>query len=344
MTATTAAPADTSAPPVVAPRLPGRAAVWGTRYGLIGCWAVLIAVFGALRPDTFLTLGNFQSLFDSQALLLFLSLGLVISLVSGDFNLALPGVFSSSLLVIGVLNGEHGVPWGWAALAGLAASGVMGAVIAWLVVKVQLSSFVVTLGMGTALFGVAFALSNSAVGGLSPGYEALSSTHVAGFQTIFLFATLAAALIWYVYRFTPFGRQLYFVGASREVSRLAGIDVDRLRIGSLIASSLMAGLGAVFGGGYLGVADPSIGPSFLLPMFAATLLGTTAINPGRPNPWGTWVATYFLVTGYAGLGQLGLTGWIEQVFYGSALVIAVAVATLVSRRTGGSDALQLDTA
>ena len=69
-----------------------RASIVGTKYGLVGIWALLIVFFGALRPDTFLTLGNFQSLFDSQSLLMFLSLGLVISLVSGDFNLALPGV------------------------------------------------------------------------------------------------------------------------------------------------------------------------------------------------------------------------------------------------------------
>ena len=344
MTATTAAPTVTEpARPDAGPSA-NRAAVLGTKYGLIGCWALLIIVFGVLRPSTFLTLGNFQSLFDSQSLLVFLALGLVVSLVSGDFNLALPGIFSTSLLTIGVLNGLHGVPWGLAVVAGLAVSLAVGALIAWLVVKVRLSSFVVTLGVGTALFGVAFALSNSAVGGLSPGYESLATAHVLGFQMIFIYATIAAAAIWYVYRFTPVGRQLYFVGASREVSRLAGLPVDRLRMGSLVTSSLMAGLAAVFGGGYLGVADPSIGSSFLLPMFASTLLGSTAINPGRPNPWGTWVATYFLVTGYAGLGQLGLTGWIEQVFYGSALVIAVAVATLISRRTGGTDALQLDTA
>jgi ribose transport system permease protein len=319
-----------------------RASIVGQRYGLVGIWALLIVVFGALRPDTFLTLGNFQSLFDSQSLLMFLSLGLVISLVSGDFNLALPGVFSTSLLVIGTLNGEHGVPWPLAVLAGLGVAFAVGVVIALLVVKLRLSSFIVTLGLGTALFGVAFAISNDAIAGLSTGYDNLATTQIFGLQSIFFFAVLATALVWYVYRFTPVGRKLYFVGASREVGRLAGLDVDRLRMGSLIASTTMAGVAAVLGGGYLGVADPSVGQTFLLPMFASTLLGSTVINPGRPNPWGTFVATYFLVTGYAGLGQLGLTGWIEEVFYGSALVLAVVVSTLIARRTGGSEAPQID--
>ena len=67
------------------------------------------------------------------------------------------------------------------------------------------------------------------------------------------------------------------------------------------------------------------------PAFSAAFLGSTTIEPGRFNAWGTFVAVYFLVTGITGLQLLGLSGWIESVFYGASLVLAVALARVVSR-------------
>jgi ribose transport system permease protein len=70
----------------------------------------------------------------------------------------------------------------------------------------------------------------------------------------------------------------------------------------------------------------------MLPAFAAAFLGATAISPGRFNPWGTFIAVYFLASGIVGLQLIGLSGWIEQVFYGAALILAVAASRLASRR------------
>jgi ribose transport system permease protein len=56
------------------------------------------------------------------------------------------------------------------------------------------------------------------------------------------------------------------------------------------------------------------------------------IQPGRFNPIGTLIGVYFLASGIIGLQLMGVGGWIVDVFYGLALVIAVSVSTLVSRR------------
>jgi ribose transport system permease protein len=308
-----------------------------TRFGLIVVWAAMIVVFSVMRPATFATTGNFTSIFNSQAILLLLSLGLVVSLVTGDFNLALPGVFSTCLMVIGVLNGNHHMPWGVAVFVALGVSAILGGIHAWLIVGLGLSSFIVTLGTGSALLGVGYAISEQTISTLSSHYGKVITEPLFGLEVAFYVAIVAVIVLWYVYRFTPTGRRLYFVGASQEVAALAGVSVARLRSWSIVVSCMFAGLAAVVAAGYLGSTDPGLGSSFLLPMFASTLLGSTAITPGRPNPWGTAIAAYFLVTGYAGLQLLGLNGWIVQVFYGSALVVAVAVATLTARRLGGEE-------
>ena len=57
------------------------------------------------------------------------------------------------------------------------------------------------------------------------------------------------------------------------------------------------------------------------------------IQPGRFNPIGSVIAVYFLQTGIIGLELRGLTGWVEDVFYGGALVVAIAATTLIRRQT-----------
>lgn len=143
------------------------------------------------------------------------------------------------------------------------------------------------------------------------------------------------AEVWYVLQHTPLGRHLVFVGEGREVARLNGLPVSGIRVGALVTCSLIAAVAAVAGvlqAGVVGAADPGGGASYLLPAFAGAFLGATSIRPGRFNAWGSFVAVYFLVTGITGLELLGLSGWVQDVFYGGSLVVAVAFARLAGRR------------
>ena len=79
-------------------------------------------------------------------------------------------------------------------------------------------------------------------------------------------------------------------------------------------------------------ADPTSGLSLLLPAFAAVFLGSTVFTPGRFNALGTMAAVYFLTTGITGLTMLGVQTYVQSLFYGGALVIAVTLSQLAARR------------
>jgi ribose transport system permease protein len=108
--------------------------------------------------------------------------------------------------------------------------------------------------------------------------------------------------------------------------------VDLIRAGTLLFSSVLGAIAGLLLAGVLGSADPNAAAQYLLPAFAGAFLGATAITPGRFNPWGSFVAVYFLLTGITGLELLGLSGWIEQVFYGASLVVAVTLSRLAGRK------------
>jgi ribose transport system permease protein len=304
------------------------------RFGLVIAWLIVIAVFGALKPDVFLTQANFSTIFGSQAVIVILTLGLLIPLTAGDYDLSIAGVLSVAAMIVAVLNAKHGVPIGLAILAALAAGVLVGIINGGFVMLFAIDPFIVTLGTGTILSGVVLWLSGSAtISGVSDTLvDAVITTRLLGIPLDFWYGLLLCGAIFYVLEFTALGRRLLFVGRGRRVAALSGFDVRRLRWGALIASGGIAALAGVVYAGTTGGADPTSGASFLLPAFAAAFLGATGIVPGRFNPWGSVVAVYFLVTGITGLTILGVASYVQDIFYGSALVLAVALSQLARRR------------
>lgn len=304
----------------------------GSRFGLLLAWAAVIVAFSIARPETFATAANFQTIFGSQAVLLVVTLGLLVALTAGEFDLSIAGVLNMSLVLVGYLNVVQGWPIALAVAVALGSGLIVGLVNAFFVLVIGIESIVVTLGTGTLLLGLSLGINNLSIGGISDGLVSIVREELFGIQLGFYYGLALTFLVWYVFRFTPLGRYVFFVGAGRDVARLAGIRVDMIRAGALMTSAFAAALGGVLLAGLLGASDPNAGSGYLLPAFAGAFLGSTAITPGRFNPWGSFIAVYFLVTGITGLQLMGLSGWIEQVFYGGSLVLAVTFSRLAARR------------
>jgi ribose transport system permease protein len=306
----------------------------GRRGGLVAAWGAIVVLFGALEPHTFLTAANFQTIFGSQAVLVVLTLGLLVALTAGDYDLSVASVLTLSAMVLALLNVDHRWPIGWAIVTALLSGVAVGIVNAGLVVLLRLDSFVVTLGMSAFVSGIVLWISGSrTIGGVSETLVGpVVVTQFLGIPLGFYYGLALCVVLWYVLEFTPFGRRLLFVGRGRSAARLGGVRVGRVRFGALVASATFAAAAGVLYAGTTGGADPSSGATYLLPAFAAAFLGATTIAPGRFNPWGSLVAVYFLWTGITGLQLHGASGYVQQLFYGSALVIALAL----SRLTGGS--------
>ncbi|MCU4186751.1 ABC transporter permease [Acidiferrimicrobium sp. IK] len=303
------------------------------RFGVVIVWAVVVVAFSAAKPHTFPTTSNFTTLFASQAPLGVLALALVIPLSAGDYDLSVASVLSFSSMLVAVLNTQHGIPVGLAAVLGVAFGATVGLANGLICVLADIDPFIVTLGVGTFLDGLTLWISKSApVSGVSEHLVNLVVVHrFLGLSLEFWYLLVLAVVVWYFFEFTPTGRRVLIVGRGREVARLSGLRVKRIRILSFVSAGALSGLAGVVYVGTSGSADPSAGTSLLLPAFAAVFLGATTIAPGRFNPWGTMVAVYFLTTGINGLAQLGVSTFVEQLFYGGALVIAVLLSSLVGR-------------
>jgi ribose transport system permease protein len=307
---------------------------WFERLALLLAWAFVIIVFGAVRPTTFLTWANFSAILGSQAVLVVVALGLTLTLTAGDYDLSIASVLSLAGTVLAVLNARNNVPIVWAIAAALAVGAAVGFINGFFVIYFRINSMIVTLGVGTFVHGVTLWLGNQeTISGISSGLvEAVIVRRLFGVPLSFYYALTLCVIIWYVFSYTVLGRRLLFVGRGREIARLSGIRVDRLRWGCFIVSGLMGAIAGILYVGTVAAADPNSGLSFLLPAFAAAFLGATSINPGRFNPWGTMISVYFLVTGITGLSILGVSTFIQDLFYGGALVVSVTLSQIVRGR------------
>jgi ribose transport system permease protein len=218
--------------------------------------------------------------------------------------------------------------------AALAVGIVVGIINGALVVLLGIDSLIVTLGTSTFIAGVVLWISNSnTISGVSQSLiDAVVVNRFLGIPLEFYYGIALGLAMFYVFEFMPVGRRLLFVGRGRNVARLSGIHVVRLRWGAFVLSGAISAFAGVLYAGTLGSADPTSGLSFLLPAFAAAFLGATTILPGRFNPIGSILAVYFLVTGITGLQLLGVQTFVQQLFYGGALVLAVALSQLARRR------------
>jgi ribose transport system permease protein len=139
---------------------------------------------------------------------------------------------------------------------------------------------------------------------------------------------------------TPYGRALHAIGSNRNAARLVGIRVERTITSAFALTGAFAGVAGILLLAQSGSGNPTIGPTFTLEALAAAFLGAVSFHVGRLNVPGTLVAIFFLQVNLTGLTYAGVQNWINQVFTGLTLILAVALAAVLSkeRRTKVSTA------
>jgi ribose transport system permease protein len=295
---------------------------------------LLVVLFSIIMPRTFPTLLTVQSILSDKAIVAFLALAEMAVISCAQFDLSVG--FNVSLLhslAIGLIV-NNGMPWP-AVFAVILALGVfMGLVNGLLVRLAKIDSFIATLGVGTFNYGLAgwYTGGQQLIGDLPAGFTALDQIRVFGVPFSALLLMAIAVVMWIVFEFLPIGRYLYVIGANERTAELTGIRVNRYVIGTFMVSGLLTAVASLALAARIQVGQSNVGQEFLLPAFVGALLGATTVKPGRVNVWGTLVAVLILAVGISGIEQLGGEFYVESLFNGGALVIAVGMAGWASRR------------
>ena len=299
---------------------------------------VLVALcvfFSVVEPDSFATFRNVRIILASQAITAVITLGLVVPVAAGAFDLSIAGTMTMSIVLVSWLQSYHHVNPLLAVICALLAGVIVGAVNGFVVVRLQVDSFIGTLGMSSVLGALAYWLVSGQpiVSGISASLTNAGRAQWLGMPAPVFYVVALAIVLWYVLELAPVGRVIRAVGGNPTAARLTGVNVDRYMFLSFVTSGTLAALAGVLYVSILGTADPNSGLPYLLPAFAAVFLGSTQLRPGRVNVWGTLLAIYLIAVLVKGIELRSPDNpWISDLCQGVLLIVAVAIAARGRRR------------
>ncbi len=307
-------------------------------YGLVILTVFLIILFSILLPNTFPTVLNLRAIVSDKAIIAMLSLAAMIPMVAGRIDLTVGyGIVLWHILAIS-LQVNYDVPWPIAVLIVIALGAITGVLNGILVEVAKIDAFIATLGTGTVLYAIALWHSGGrqVVGELDPSFYLLSGQWVLGLPITGFYVLGISLVMWVVLEFTPVGRYLYAIGANQKAAELNGIPTRKFVVGAFVASGTLAAIAGVLLASKLRIGQASVGLEFLLPALVGAFLGSTTIKPGRVNVWGTIIGVVILAVGISGIQQFGGSFWVEPLFNGSTLLIAIGIAGYAQRKKGAA--------
>jgi ribose transport system permease protein len=309
------------------------------RFSGLYIWAAFIVIFAIWIPQYFLASATVHSIASSQAVPAIVAIAVLIPLAAGAYDLSVGSMTNFCAILVIVLQLNYHMNMWLALVLSIAAGVLMGVVNGFLVVRLHIDSFIATLGTSVVILALQGVISaeNQPPSVTSQAWANLTQSTVGGFQIVIVYLIVVAFVVWWALEHTPAGRYIYAIGGNREAARLSGVNVGKWEWVTLASSGGLCGLAGVLYGSQSG---PSLtfGTGLLLPAFAAVFLGSTQIRAGRVNLWGTMLAVFLLATGVTGLQLVTGVQWLNDMFSGVALILAVGFAVWRQRHSGAGRA------
>lgn len=310
---------------------------WTRVGGLMGAIVVCAIVFDSLN-SAFLGTSNILTIFKTTSSLAIVALGEMVVLLVGEIDLSVGSLYGLGAMVTGLLW-VHGAPFELACVAGLA-TGFGGGVINGLVTTyLGVNSFITTLGMLNLAEGITFLVSNSS--SVNPNVSSSGYPVFAAFGQDELFGHVPVQIVWLigialvmyvVVHRSMFGFKSAAIGGNGIAAKVAGLPVRRYKVIAFGLSGLLAVVGGIIAFSLVGATSPTSGASLPFTVFAAVIIGGASLSGGRGTVWGTFLGALFLTLISNGLSLLGYGPYVQLIFVGVVIVVAVAI----DRWTSGS--------
>ncbi|SFW91431.1 ABC transporter permease [Amycolatopsis australiensis] len=327
-------------PKTAVPAAPARRrkAVWLRELALLPALAAVF-VLGGLVDGAFVGWSNIVSILTASAALSLVVLGESLVLITGKFDLSLESTMGlapalGAMVVLPAASAGFGL--GLPTAVGLLLIPVVGALVGYfngfLIVKLQLNAFIVTLAMQFVLRGVQVgATKGKTLFNLPDAFTDLATTTFAGLpMTVWLAAALFAVAGWFL-RYHRVGRSLYAIGGNREAARAAGIRVDRISWAMFVLAGALAAIGGLAYTGYVGAIGSGQGAGLILQVFAAAVIGGVSLDGGKGSLVGALTGVLLLSSVSSLLNFAHVRPEWQMAIYGAIILVAL----IISRYAGG---------
>jgi ribose transport system permease protein len=310
------------------------------RYFSFSAIVILIIGFTMAQPS-FLGRANLKTLLSDSAPLIIMASGMTAILLLGSIDLSMGAACSvANVITVKVLNSmgpSLGSPAATALFA-LAVSLVFGAFSGVLLgivhVKFKVPSFIASLGFMSLWQSVALLISTAPESVAKAMWGSVAWFKIT-FGVVGLPLVLAVALVTLLYvlqKQTAMGRALYAIGGNERASRIAGLNVDRVKIMLFAINGMCAAMGGYFLAAKLRSSAPKVGDPFTLLIVASVALGGTSLTGGRGNIIGTLLGVFIVSIIQNGMNFIGVDAYWQNIVFGLFILAAVAISVDRSAR------------
>jgi fructose transport system permease protein len=294
---------------------------------------LLLVAFVAffIATPTFLTATSMGILLQQTAVVACLAVGQTLVILTAGIDLSVGAIMVLSMMVMASLAQDGGMPGLLALVLGFVLATAAGALNGFLVTRVNLPPFIVTLGTLSIFTAIALLYS----GGSSIQAEHLprilnilgEGFSIGDFRLTWgiVVVVVVYLVVGFVLAQTAWGRYVYAVGDDPESARLSGVPSKRILLGVYTVAGLIYGIAAWVLIGRAGAATPNAVPDANLQSITAVVIGGTSLFGGRGRLIGTAIGALIVQTLQFGLSQMGVDQQWRVLATGVLVIVAVAV-------------------
>jgi len=288
---------------------------------LILMWLLL-----SLLSPYFFTASNLWEITLQTAVIGIIAAGQTLVILSGGIDLSVGSVFACAGIAGGLVFQATGNLWLTLA-ATLLTGAALGSLNGLFISQLRVPPFIATLGMLGMARGLALILSRGIpIFGLSTEYLWIGQGKLFDLVPIPTLILLGVfALVYFIARYTRFGRFTYATGSNAEAAKLSGINLGRVLLGTFALSGLLCGVAAVIEAARLATIQPAGGNGYELLAIGAVVIGGTSLFGGEGNVIATLIGALIETTIRNGLNLLGVNAFWQYVVNGAVIIAAVAV-------------------
>jgi simple sugar transport system permease protein len=297
-----------------------------------------IVVFYLWSP-AFLSPGNISNLLAFTPELGMITLGMTMLMTAGEFDLSVGSVFGFAPVMMWTFHNTHTTSLEVGFLIAMAIAVAIGFANGWLVTRLKIPSFLVTLGMllvvrGTALY-ITDGFPQRTWTSNSPLMKVIVGEFSVGPLRIYaslLWFILFALILGYVLTESKAGNWIQAAGGNAEAARARGVHVTSTKIILFVLTSVISAYAGITSSIRVSAANPNSGTGYELEVIAMVVIGGTALTGGRGTIIGTVIGVLILRMMRNGIVLVGVPGLAYNIFIGAIILGMMALHSWLERR------------
>jgi len=294
-------------------------------YSRFGMWIILLGmvIIMSLITRNFLSIANILNVIRQISFIAIIGFGSALVLISGGIDLS-PGAVVALVSVIAGSYAQGAYPVIVPVIIGLLIGLAVGMLNGFLITRLHVPPFIVTLGLMTSANGAAMQYSHGAsFSGLAPGFTFLGIGRFIGIPVPIIIMFILAGGVYLLLNHTVFGRQLAAVGSNEQAAKIAGVKTRRVTFSVYAIAGVLSAIAGLLMTARIDLGLPTLGAGYEFNAISAAVIGGVSLKGGEGSIWSVLCGALIIGVIINGMDLVGVNAYWQQLVRGVIIVLAI---------------------